>query len=106
LSLERLGDAAIIISVFGTSMFILGYGSLAPWWRTSIGRSLLLSKSWICAITWLAFLRTVADVSEDNYSVSILRTIVWVLLPVVSVYTFWALLVKGQIVRGRRKNSE
>lgn len=104
MTLEALGDAAIVVSVIFTTLFILGYLLLAPWWRTAIGRSLVLSKAWIAALCWMAFLRTTLGVDGDNISLVVLRAFVWVLLPVITVYTFWALLVKGQIVRGRRKN--
>lgn len=101
MSVEALGDAAIVVSVIFTTLFIMGYAFLAPWWRTAIGRSLLLSKSWIAALCWMAFLRTTMDVDADNPVLVALRFTVWVLLPVITVYTFWALLVKEQILKGK-----
>jgi hypothetical protein len=108
-SLEALGDAAIVVSVIFTTLFILGYATLAPWWKTAIGRSLFLSKSWMAALSWMAFLRTTMDVDSENGVLVVLRFGVWVLLPVITVYTFWALLVKEQILKGKElawKNSK
>lgn len=109
MNLEALGDAAIVVSVIFTTLFIMGYAFLAPWWRSAIGRSLLMSKTWIAALCWMAFLRTTLHIDEGNTALEILRFGVWVFLPVITVYTFWALLVKEQILKGKElawKNSK
>lgn len=103
MSLERLGDAALIVSLVFCTAFIIGFYTLVPWYRSDIGRSLFLSKTWITVIVWMSFLRTTMEISLDNPAVLIMRTFLWVTLPVISVYTFWALLWKGQIRRIRRE---
>jgi len=100
-SLEALGDVALVVSVIATTLFIIGYALLAPWWKTAIGRSLLLSKTWIAALSWMGFLRTTLEVSPDNFVLEVLRAGIWVLLPIITVYTCWALLIKEQIIKGK-----
>lgn len=103
MSLEWLGDIGIIVSVIATTAFIIGYVFLAPFYRTAIGWSLLASKSWICLLSWFAFLRTTLEISDDSLAVQILRVVIWIGLPVISVSTFWVLLVRGQVISHRRR---
>jgi hypothetical protein len=106
LSLEQLGDAALIVGVVFSTAFIIGYSMLVPWYKSEIGRSLFLSKTWICCIVWMSFLRTTLEVPLDNGAILVLRTAIWVGLPIITIYTFWALLVNGQIRRFRRRSHE
>lgn len=97
MSLEWLGDVGIIISVIATTLFIIGYVTLAPFYRRPIGWSLLASKTWICLAAWLAFFRSTMDVSAGSTVIQILRAMLWIGLPVISVSTFWVLLVREQV---------
>ncbi len=106
MSLEGLGDLGIVLSVFLASAFIVGYGILAPWYKSEIGRSLFLSKSWTAGLCWLAFFRTTLDIPAENSYVETYRAVLWAALPFVVGYTLWALLWKGQIRRRRRERSD
>lgn len=103
MSLELLGDIAVVVSMVMATLFVIGYVFLAPFYRTPIGWSLLASKSWIAGITWMAFLRTTMEVPEENGGIQILRAALWVMLPVISVSTFWVLLVRSQVRSHRRR---
>lgn len=38
----RLGDWAAVFTLVGATVFTVGYGALAPWWRSPIGRNMFL----------------------------------------------------------------
>lgn len=100
---EVIGTIGSIVSVIAATAFVIGYATLAPWYRSDIGRSLMISKTWICGVAWYAMLRAVLD-PESNNAFLVLRAVVWLALPIVSCYTLWALLIKVQ-VRSHRKRS-
>lgn len=104
MNLARLGDAAIVVSIVFASAFVLGYAILAPWYKSEIGRSLMLSKTWTAGLAWLAFFRTTLGIEEgDNSTVDGYRAVLWTVFPFIVTYTFWALLWKGQIRRRFRE---
>ena len=40
--MELIGDWAAFFALAGAMLFTLGYGALAPWWRSPIGRNVFL----------------------------------------------------------------
>lgn len=103
MNLEWLGTMGIAISVIATTAFVIGYLFLAPWHRSLIGVSLMASKTWIAGIAWLAALRTIFHVDDSSTGFLALRAALWVGLPVISVLTLWALLIRGQVRSHRRR---
>lgn len=102
MTLEWLGTAGIVVSVAATSIFVIGYLVLAPWYRSRIGISLMFSKSWICGISWLAAMRYLFGLGDGSDVYLALRAVLWATLPFMSVLTLWALLI-GQQVKSSRK---
>ncbi len=95
--IKQIGDIFIVVSMFFSTTFIIGYVCLSPWWKSGIGRSLLASNAWIMGISWLAFLSNTLAIDKDFTFYVILRTALWLGLPLISIGTFWSLLVKVQI---------
>ncbi len=106
MDIEVLGTIGIVVSVISTTLFVLGYFFLAPWYRSAIGVSLMTSKSWLAGISWLAALNYIFDVSGDSTLYLVLRAVLWVTLPLVSVGTLYALLIQGQVKSHRRRVSK
>ena len=107
MDLQVLGTIGIMVSVIATSVFVIGYLFLAPWYRSAIGISLVASKSWLAGISWLAALNYAFGVSTDSAVYLSLRAGLWVALPFVSVGTLYALLIRSQVrSRRRRAHSE
>lgn len=106
MNLESIGTIGIAISVIAANAFVIGYLFLAPWYRSLIGISLLASTSWIAGIAWLASLRTIWDVNTEGSLFLGLRAALWVGLPVISVLTLWALLIRGQVRSHKRQVKE
>lgn len=50
MSLDLIGDWAAHAAFVGALLFTVGYGALAPWWRSSIGWNMLLFSLSHCAI--------------------------------------------------------
>lgn len=103
MSLEDLGTIGLIISVIATTTFVLGYAILAPWYRSAIGISLMASKAWLAGISWLASLGYVFGTDRDSIPYLALRAGLWISLPVVSVMTLYALLIRSQVRSHRRR---
>lgn len=90
-----LGDIALVTAFAGCAVFVVRYGALSGWWRTSVGRNMLAFMG-VCMV--LLGLSTTRMVFGDEWFEAHRDALRLVSFGLVSVVVWWrvVLLVKVQ----------
>lgn len=102
--IRTAGNILLLLSGSLATAFVVLYWVTAPWWRTDIGRNIMSLMFAIAAVLDLSVIRVFAPVTADMLWFSVLRLVVFALVPVVLGMRLW-LLWKVQI-RDRRRNDK
>lgn len=98
-----LGTFLIHATSVGCVLFLLGYGLLAPWWRSPIGRNLLLMVTALLAIFGLTSITLLFGTQWPA------RSFLRVGVAAFTCLAIWGLnltLIRSQITRRRRQSVE
>jgi len=102
---ETVGNALIIISAAAIWTFVISYQFLAPWWRSSLGRLVMVSKFEFALVLTLMSARVIFGATLETTWYEVLRLIVFAGVPVVFVLQVVA-LYRFQLGEYRRRLNE
>lgn len=96
----QIGDVLVLITAaIATTSVILHARVRPPWWTSAIGRHLMAYMAAMAAVLILAAIRIIAGASLEVPWFALLRTVVFMTVPVVM---GWRLLIQVQLSRWTR----
>jgi hypothetical protein len=101
--LSLLGDALIHWAAIVGAVSVIVHARV-PWWRTEMGRHLMVYMSAIDIVLILSCIRI--DVGNDTWWFALLRLIVFIGVPIVMTQRMWLQLKAQRVTRDEKRDQE